>query len=158
PGNIPYPAWFADVIGLSALVLLARVRPPMLAIGCLWGVVFAFKQNTGVLGIGAAAVATVLMDEARKDDARWPAFGIAVALALGAPLLLREYLDPMLFAVFVVPLLPLVLAVARRQVSRETVHALVRLGVGFAGVAAIVIGTAVALAGGAPVWTDFLQI
>ena len=158
PGNIPYPGWFADLLGLSALLLLARERPPLLAIGALWGVVFAFKQNGGVLGLGAAALTTILIAPASPDGGRGLAVATGIALVAGAVLLLHEYLDPLLALVFLVPLGPLAWAVSTRRVTRATLGALVRLGAGFVLVAGTVVGWMVSRAGAAAVATEFLQI
>src|SRR5262249_11412027 len=158
PGNIPYPAWFADVLGLSAILLLAREHAPMWAIGCLWGLVFAFKQNNGVLGVGASAVTIVLIDASAEQGRRWPAVVMAAALVGGSLLLLREYLDTLVVLVFVVPLLPLALAVARVRVGTSTFRALRRLSAWFALVAGAVVVSTIAQAGVSPVRIDFLQI
>src|SRR6185503_8549870 len=158
PGNIPYPAWFANLLGLVALTLIARQPAPMLAIGLVWGTVFAFKQNTGLLGLGAAAVTTLLAAPSSSGGRRGVAIAMAAALVAGALLLLHEYLNVALTLVFVVPLVPLVLAVGRTRVAPETVGALVRLGGGFALVAGGVVALMVVRAGGSAVWTDLLQI
>jgi hypothetical protein len=157
PGNIPYPAWFADALGLTALLLLVRDRPPLVAIGMLWGAVFAFRQNSGVLGLGAAVVTTMLAGAPAGDRPRAGAL-VAIAMLAGAALLLHEFLDATLAVVFIVPLLPLALALARAPLSGETMGGLVRLGMGFVVVAGGAVALMVAQAGVEPVATDFLQI
>jgi hypothetical protein len=157
PGNIPYPAWFADALGLTALVLLVRDRPPLVAIGMLWGGVFAFRQNSGVLGLGAAVVTTMLAGAPAGERLRAGAL-VAVGMLAGATLLLHEFLDATLAVVFIVPLLPLALAIARAPLSAGTIGGLVRLGVGFVVVAGGAVTVMVAHAGAAAVATDFLQI
>src|SRR6185503_8591405 len=133
PGNIPYPAWFANLLGLVGLTLLARQPAPMLTIGMVWGAVFAFKQNTGLLGLGAATVTTLLAAPVAASGRRGVAIVTATALLAGALVLLQEYLTVGLGLVFVLPLVPLVLAVGRTRVAPETIGALVRLGAGSVG-------------------------
>lgn len=158
PGNIPYPAWFTDALGLGALLLLTRQAPPYVAIGALWGVVFAFKQNGGVFGL-AAAMLTVVLTGARADEgSRAPGLVLAAALVGGAVAVLRDYLDATLAVVFVVPLLPLAAATARARMPVATISAGMRLLAGFAVVAGGVLAVSVASAGWAAVRTDFLQI
>jgi hypothetical protein len=157
PGNIPYPAWFADVLGLTALLLLVRDRPPLIAIGMLWGGAFAFRQNSGLLGLGAAVVTTVLAGAPGGDRPRAGTL-VAVAMLGGAAVLLHEFLDVTLAVVFIVPLLPLAIALARAPLSGETIGALVRLGAGFVLVAGGAVAVMVTQAGAAAVATEFLQI
>src|SRR5205085_3871306 len=107
--------------------LLVRVRPPLVAIGMLWGGVFVFRQNSGVLGLGAAVVTTVLAGTPAGDRPRAGAL-VAVGMLAGATLLLHEFLDATLAVVFIVPLLPLALALTRAPLSGETIGALGRLG------------------------------
>jgi hypothetical protein len=157
PGNIPYPAWFADALGLVAILLLARERPPYVAIGMLWGAAFAFRQNSGVLGLGAAVVTTIL---AAPSGAGRRGLGVVVAAGLlaGAWLVLHDFFDATLAAVFMVPLLPFAFVLARAPISGETFGALVRLGAGFLVVAGAAVGVMIAQAGVPAVATEFLQI
>jgi len=158
PGNIPYPAWFADAVGLTALLLLVRERPPFVAVGMLWGVVFAFRQNSGVLGLGAAVVTTVLAGAPAGERRNGAGAVVAIALVAGALLLLHEFLDATLATVFIVPLLPLALALVRAPLSADVIGALVRLGAGFVLVAGAAVAVMVAQAGAPAVATEFLQI
>jgi hypothetical protein len=158
PGNIPYPAWYADVVGLSAILLLGRLRVPAMAIGVLWGIAFAFRQNTGLLGLGAAAVTIVLSADPDADGRRGVGVGLAVALVAGTLVLLHQFLDPLLALVFVVPLLPLVVALARVRTGRDTWIDLIGLAIGFAAAAGAVVAVMIAQAGLGAVWTEFLQI
>jgi hypothetical protein len=157
PGNIPYPAWFADALGLTALTLLARDRAPMLAIGMLWGVVFAIRQNSGVFGLGAAVVTTMLAGESAAGRRTVPLV-LAAGLVAGALLVLREHLDVTLAMVFAVPLVPLAVAMGRASASAATTAALARLGAGFAIAAGSVVAVMMVLAGPSAVLTEFLQI
>jgi hypothetical protein len=158
PGNIPYPAWYADAVGLLAVLLFGRQRAPALAIGVLWGIAFAFRQNTGVLGLGAAAVTIVLAGDPTAGARRGVGAALALALIAGAVVLLHEFLDALLVGAFVVPLLPLVVALAGMRTGREVATDLIRLGIGFAAAAGAAVGVMVAQAGPGAVWTDFLQI
>ena len=158
PGNIPYPAWFANLLGLVGVALLARQSPPMLTIGMVLGAAFAFKQNSGLLGLGAAAVTTVLAAPTPPGGGRVVGPVMATALLACALLLLQEYLDPGLGLVFVVPVLPLVVALGRARVAPETTRALVRLGMGFAVVGGGVVSVMVVRAGGFAVWSELLQV
>jgi hypothetical protein len=158
PGNIPYPAWFTDLLGLCALLLLVRERAPMLAIGGLWGLVFAFRQNSGVLGVAAAAVTTVLAAPPTEGGRRSVAVAMGIGLVAGAVLLLHDYLDPLLGVVFLGPLLPLALAVGRRRVGRATLGDLGRLAAGFVVVVGAVVGWTMYQAGVSAVWTEFLHV
>jgi hypothetical protein len=158
PGNIPYPAWFADAVGLVALVLLVRRADATLLVGGLWGVVFAFKQNSGLLGLGAAVLTVVLAAPASNAGGRAVGVGLAAALLAAAAALLKPHLGPGLVLVFVVPLVPLAVAAARTRVTAETGRALVGLGVGFLAVAGGVVALMIARAGAPAVATDFLQV
>jgi hypothetical protein len=158
PGNVPYPAWYADAIGLGALSLLIRRPDASAAVGMLWGVVFAFKQNSGLFGLGAAALTVVLTATPAERGGRAVAVGLAAALVGGALLLLWTHLDVPTAAAFVVPLLPLAAAVLRRRVAPDAVRALVALGAGFLLVAGAVVAVMVAQAGAGPVAADLLQI
>jgi hypothetical protein len=158
PGNIPYPAWFSDVLGLGALILIARERPAYLAIGALWGLVFAFKQNAGVFGVAAASVTVVLTADREAGGSRALATALALAMVAGATMALRDYLDPTLAIVFVLPLVPLAFALATARLSGATMGALARLGIGFVTVAGLVVGVMVWQAGATAVRIDFLQI
>jgi hypothetical protein len=158
PGNIPYPSWYADALGLVAILLLGRQRAPVVVVGVLWGIAFAFKQNAGVLGLGASAVAIVLAAEAGEDGGRAIGTAVAVALLAGAALLLHEFADGLLVAVFVVPLLPLAVALVRTRSGVGVAADLVRLGAGFTITAGGAVGIAMWQAGPAAVATDFLQL
>ena len=158
PGNVPYPAWYADALGLIAILLLGRQQAPVLLVGVLWGIVFAFKQNTGVLGLGAAAVTIVLAGRTEEGAGRGIGGAIALALLAGVALLLHEFLDVLLVAVFVVPLLPLAAALVRARNGTGVATDLIRLGAGFALVAGGVVAVMVAQAGAAAVVADLLQI
>jgi hypothetical protein len=87
PANVPYPHWYASALGLAASVVLARTRAAggLVAVGTLWGLAFAFKQNAGLLGIAAAAVTVVLAPERPADRDRGEGgrlVGRTLALAL----------------------------------------------------------------------------
>jgi hypothetical protein len=157
PGNIPYPSWYADALALVAVLVLGRGGSTVL-VGALWGLAFAFKQNTGLLGLAAAAVTVVLAAGPTADARRGPGLAMAAAMLAGTGLVLRDYLDATLAAVFVLPLLPLAFALARAPVARATVVALSGLAAGFVLVAGPVVGVMLASAGTMPVVTDFLQI
>jgi len=158
PGNIPYPAWFTDALGLVALILIARERPAYLAIGALWGLAFAFKQNAGVFGVAAASVTVVLTADREAGGSRALALALALAMLAGAIVVLLDYLDPTLAIVFVLPLAPLAFALATTRMSGATMGALARLGIGFVAVAGLVVGVMVWQAGATAVRIDFLQI
>ncbi len=158
PGNIPYPAWYADALGLVAVLLLARGRVPLVVVGILWGVVFAFKQNTGLLGVSAAAATVVLVADPDARAGRGLGIALAFGLLAGVMLLLHELLDALLIVVFLVPLAPLLVALATARRGRATALDVVRLGVGFVAVAGSVVAVMIVRAGAGPVATDFLQI
>jgi hypothetical protein len=161
PSSIPYPAWYASALGLGALVLLARARTRLAIalVGLLLGAGFAFKQNSGLFGLGAAAV-TLVLAPSRDDDAGRLGIGalLGVASLAAAWLLLRDFLDATSIAVFLVPIVPLAVALGRRRVSTATLGDLVALGVGFAVVAGSVVAVMVARAGADAVRTDLLPI
>jgi hypothetical protein len=158
PGNIPYPAWYADALGLLAVLLLGRERAPVLLVGVLWGVAFAFKQNTGILGLGAAAVTIVLAGDRHDGAARGLGLVMALAMLAGVALVLHEFMDVLLVTVFIVPLVPLAAALVRAASRKEVTIELIRLGTGFGLAAGAAVGVMVARAGGTAVATDFLQI
>jgi uncharacterized membrane protein len=161
PSSIPYPAWYASALGLGALLLLTRTRTRagVAMIGVLAGAIFAFKQNSGLFVLGAAAVTLVLAPNNDGSDRR-PGVGLALGAALlaAAYLLLRDFLDAPLVAAFVLPLVPLAVALARRPVSGRTIGDLVVLGVAFAAVAGTTVAAMIARAGVGPIRTDLLQI
>ena len=158
PANIPYPAWYADALGLGALVLMVRSPRSSALVGSLWGVVFAFKQNTGVLGLAAAIVTTILVAPRAERAGRGVPVLTALAIIVGALALLREHLHPTLAAVFVGPLIPLAFAVARARVGRSTIRDLMAIAGGFLVVAGSAVAVMVLRAGAAAVASGFLQI
>ncbi len=58
--NIPYPGWYAQALGMVALLLALaagrRGAVALLASGACWGAAFCCKQNTGVLGLAGVLV------------------------------------------------------------------------------------------------------
>ncbi len=158
PVFVPYASWYADAVGLLALWQLAKPpsRGRSVLVGLLWGVAFAFKQNTGLLGLGSAAVAILLASGG--GGGRLLASALGLGLVAGGIVLLRAHLDPQLAVVMLVPLAVLGLAAMRARASTTTAGDLVALAAGFAAVAIPIVAVMAYAAGVAPVATDLLQI
>jgi hypothetical protein len=162
PFLIPYAAWYADAIGLAAVIVLAlrADRASAVVVGVLWGLAFAFKQNSGLLGLGGAMIASVVASEEPRATAtgRLVAVGLALGLVAGALALLHDHLDPTIAVVMLLPLVPLALATVRARIGADGVGRVVGLGVGFLVVVIPVVAAMVVRAGGTAVATDLLQI
>jgi len=158
PLFVPYASWYADALGLLALWQLAKSpsRGGYVVVGLLWGAAFAFKQNTGLLGVGAAAVAILLVS--KGGGGRLLGGLLGLALVAGGLALLRAHLDPQLAVVMLVPLVILGVATVRARSGTTTMADLVALAAGFAAVAIPVVGIMAFAAGMSPVATDLLQI
>lgn len=76
PFNIPYPAWYVTLFWLLSVICVMRwwdkrTTLPWFAAGVCAGVVFAFKQNSGLLNVAALLIALGLLERTVDDpDAR----------------------------------------------------------------------------------------
>ena len=148
--NIPYAGWYAQALAGVALVgtLLASSRDRgWVGVGVLWGLVFCFKQNAGLFGLGAVTCFVALDD---RSGRRTMLGGLALALALltGGGIVLRAGASTAWTAVVVgTGLVPLAAAVVRSRPGAGFLRREARLLVGFALVAVPMLVTAVLVAG-----------
>jgi len=94
--NIPYPAWYVTLFWLLSLVCMVRWWESdraflWLAAGLCAGVVFAFKQNSGLLNLAAVGIAVPLLE--RPSDAHG-ARGLTGLLVRAGPAM--QWLVPLL--------------------------------------------------------------
>lgn len=163
PFLVPYPSWYAALLGVAALLAVDRRATPIAIAraalaGVLAGCAFALKPNSGLLLAGGAAAALVLGPTAGGRPGLF-ARGVLVLLALGAVTLVLPPVTTVAWWALVPPALALALVVGRRGVADgEAVPRLAALVVGFTLVAAVTFGPALAALGPARFLHDALLI
>ena len=160
--NVPYAGWYAQALAAVALVLTltaaSRDRGWIVA-GTVWGLVFCFKQNTGLFGLGAAACFVALDD--RPERRATIVWGIALASALlagGAVVLRAAGTTPGGATAVGSALVPLAVAIVRARPGRAFARRVAGLLAGFGLVATPVLLGAILLAGFTPVSRSIFHV
>jgi hypothetical protein len=160
--NVPYAGWYAQAVATLALVvtLTAASRDRgWIAAGAVWGLVFCFKQNTGLFGLGAAACFVALDDRPeRRATIVWGAALAAALLAGGAAVVRAAGTTPWGAAAVGSALVPLAVAIVRARPGAPFARRAARLLAGFAVVAIPMLLGAVLLAGVTPVSRSIFHV
>jgi hypothetical protein len=152
PFLVPYPSWYAALLGVAVLLAVERRAGPVgvaraALAGVLAGVAFGVKANSGLLIAGGAAAALVLGPTVTTA----PGVLARVTLGLlgaGVIAIVMPPVTTVAWWVLVPPVLGLLLVVGRRAVPDvEAAPRLAALVVGFAVVVGVTFGPSLAALG-----------
>ncbi len=120
--NVPYPAWYALLFSLlGVLVARSAARGAALrwsiAAGALAGLAFSFKPNSGLFLLAFSVLALALLGGPPPGRGAVRA-AVVVSVLAGVVVVLRHHWAAREIAVFFLPLLLSILALARAQGAR----------------------------------------